>query len=325
MRVIGGKGSGPGEYERINGLALHDDGRLVMWNATTAKVDAYSPAMVLIGSWVVPGGTGFNTSGALMVDSAGNSYVRTRVGDPPPTDNPATSGRMFGITGLLRYGKDGAVRDSLRPPEIVLDAPRLVASVEGNTSMTFVPYSPQFFWTFSPLGAFVSGRNDIYAIDVTSLDGKVTRIEMEGERVAVTAAEKNDWEKVMTANMRGTDPNWKWNGAPIPDVKPYFRQISIGRDGRLWVSLSRPGEEIPVEERPERRVVDGQVFPVRTWREATVYDVFESDGRYFGRVAMPARATWRAASGDHMWAVTRDSVDLEHVTRYRIVGGETGG
>jgi hypothetical protein len=318
IRKIGGRGSGPGEYERINGLAVHDDERVVLWNATIASVTAYSPAAELLGNWIVPGGTGFNTSGSLYVDTAGNTYVRTRVGDPPPSDNMATSGRMFGITGLLRYDRSGAVRDSLRPPEIILDAPRLVASVEGNTSMTNVPFSPRFVWTVSPFGAFVSGRSDVYRVDITGFDGKVLRIEMDGERVPVNGAEKEDIETVTTANMRSTDPNWKWNGAPIPDVKPYYKAISVDRDGRVWVSLSRPGELIPVEELPEERVEDGVRFPVRKWREPSVYDVFERNGTYMGRIAMPPRATWSGARGEHVWAIVRDSLDLEHIARFTI-------
>jgi hypothetical protein len=323
IRNIGGKGTGPGEYERVNGIAVHEDGRLVMWNATNATVSAYSPDMELTGSWPVPGSASFNTSNSIMVDTEGNTYVRTRVGDPPPGDNMATSGRMFGITGLLRYATDGTVRDSLRPPDIIIDVPRLIASVEGNTSMTNVPWSPQFMWTFSPLGAFVSGRGDAYAINVTTFDGRVTRMEMEGARVPVAAAEREDNERVTTANMRQTDPNWKWNGAPIPDVKPYFKAISVGRDGRIWVSLSQPGEEIPENEMPAPRILDGREFPARKWREGTTFDVFESDGRYVGRVAMPPRTTWRAAKGEHVWAVTRDSLDLEQISRFRIAGAAT--
>jgi hypothetical protein len=319
VKVIGARGAGPGEYERVNGIAAHRDGRLVMWNAGNASVAVYSPETGYLDSWKVPGSATFNTSNAITTDTAGNTYIRTRVGDPPPSDNMAVTGRMFGITGLLRYSRDGGRLDSLRPPEVILEVPRLIASVTGSTSMSGVPFAPQFLWTFSPLGAFVSGRSDVYAIDITWLTGGVTRIEMDGERVPVHPAEKADNERVVTGNMRFTDPNWKWNGAPIPDVKPWFKQIAVGGDGRIWLSLSRPGEEIPEAELPEPRIVNDAPVPVRRWREPVVYDVFESDGSYVGRVQMPPRSTWRAARGDRVWAVTLDSLDLEHITRFRLI------
>ena len=319
VRIIGARGTGPGEYERVNGIAVHDDGRLVIWNATNAGINVYSAAMQPVDSWKVPGSANFNTSGAIMVDSAGNTYIRTRVGDPPATDNMALSGRMFGITGLLRYDSAGTVKDSLRPNEMIVEVPRLVASVENNTSMSNVPFSPQFFWTFSRHGSWVSGRSDIYAIEIASLDGKVTRIEMEAERTAVTAAEREENELVMTANMRSTDPNWKWNGAPIPEVKPYFKQITVARDGRIWVSLSQSSEQIPEAELPEPRIVNDKPVPIRKLREPVVYDVFEADGSYFGRVPLPARSRWAAANGSYVWAVTRDSLDIEQITRLSLI------
>jgi hypothetical protein len=258
-----------------------------------------------------------------MADTAGNTYVRTRVGDPPPNDDMATSGRMFGITGLLRYSPDGTVRDSLVPPDVILGAPRLIASVEGNTSMNDVPFSPRFMWTFSPMGAFVSGRSDAYVIDIRTFDGRLTRIEMEGAQVPVSAAEREENERLTTANMRQTDPSWKWNGPPIPAVKPYFNLIAVDRDGRIWVSIPSPGEEIPVAERDEpTRFGDVEIAP-RTIREPVVFDLFEGNGEYIGRVRMPPRSVWRAADGDHVWAITRDSLDLQQITRFRMTGDDS--
>ena len=43
-----------------------------------ARVNVYDAAGLPAGSWIVPGGTGFSTSNAVLVDTAGNTYVRTR-------------------------------------------------------------------------------------------------------------------------------------------------------------------------------------------------------------------------------------------------------
>ena len=229
---------------------------------------------------------------------------------------------MFGITGLVRYGPDRAIRDSLRVPEVLIDVPRLIASVEGSTSMNTVPFSPTFVWTLSPHGRFVAARTDVYAIELTTPGAAaVTRVEMDARPVQVAAAEKANLEDVTTSNMRQTDPKWRWNGPPIPDTKPYLRGLSTDYNGRIWVSLSRAGEEIPVDERAEPRVVNGVTLPVRTWREPSAYDVFAADGRYLGRVPMPPRSTWRAARGNLVWAVTRDSLDVEQITRFRVTPG----
>jgi hypothetical protein len=321
VRSIGREGQGPGEFSGSNGLRVHEDGRIALWDVGNRVLFFGSEGEPIVGT-PVPGGGRFYTSGALLHDTAGNTYIRTKVADPPAGDDLQRTGRMFGITGLLRFGPDGKVRDSLRAPEIVLDAPRLIAQRDGGTSMNMVPFSAQFIWTFSPLGHFVSARTDQYAIDLAPpAGGGMRRIVMDAERVPVTAAEKSENEAVTTAGMRMTDPTWRWNGAPIPDVKPYIRAVSVANDGRIWVSLSRPAEEIPVDERAEPRTERGITVPPRTLREPTVYDVFQPDGWYLGRVAMPRRATWRAAGGDLVWAVTRDSLDVEQITRFRVTPG----
>ena len=50
------------------------------------------------------------------------------------------------------------------------------------------------------------------------------------------------------------------------------------------------------------------------------YDVFQPDGTYLGAVNAPAdfRASINPFDGDHVWAVTRDELDVQRVVRYRI-------
>jgi len=104
-----------------------------------------------------------------------------------------------------------------------------------------------------------------------------------------------------------------------------FKSISVGNDGRIWVSVSLPAERIPDDElAPPTPPVPGSnepPIPPRRWREPVAFDVFEPDGRYLGRVALPTGATWRASRGDRLWAVTRDSLDIEQVTRFRVAPG----
>jgi hypothetical protein len=43
VRTLGRKGGGPGEYEAANGVGVHRDGRVVLWNPGNASINVYAP------------------------------------------------------------------------------------------------------------------------------------------------------------------------------------------------------------------------------------------------------------------------------------------
>ena len=100
--------------------------------------------------------------------------------------------------------------------------------------------------------------------------------------------------------------------------------------------MERPADsrnQAGVQEAAQREGTDGSGWSCRRHlRSATDpslgerirYDVFEPDGTYLGAVNAPAgfRASINPVfDGDHVWAVTRDDLDVQRVVRYRIVRG----
>ena len=75
----------------------------------------------------------------------------------------------------------------------------------------------------------------------------------------------------MIRNMRGTEPNWRWNGAPIPDQKPPYRNIYAGEDGTVWLLLSQSAFRV---EDPSHDPSDPESLP-NEWHEPVAFDVFE--------------------------------------------------
>ena len=53
--------------------------------------------------------------------------------------------------------------------------------------------------------------------------------------------------------------------------------------------------------------------------EATLFDVFESDGRFVGSVSLPPKVNPLYMRGDLVWAVAKDDNEVDFVKRYRIV------
>ena len=324
VRTLGRKGAGPGEYTQANGVAVHRDGRVVLWDAGTAHINVYGQDGAFITSWPMPGGSGFYTNSAVFVDTAGNTYARTRIGDPPK-DN-AGGGRLFGLTGMLKWDRDGKVVDSLAPPPQTVEPQQLIASKGGGTSVSSIPFSPRHLWIWSPMGYFISAQTDRYAVILSPPGEKVHRIERDAKPVALQSDERAYHEERQTVSMRMTDPAWRWSGPSMPTEKGAIASLAAADDGRIWVAVPQKGERVPEGEMPPPpsvRVgtVEAPKMPSVRWRDPLVYDVFDPSGEFLGRVAAPPKTSFRTMRGDHIWAVRRDSLDIEQVVRFRVVPG----
>jgi hypothetical protein len=325
VRNLGQKGSGPGEYERANGLAVHDDGRVALWDGSTARINIYSPAGEFVSGWALPGGTGSFTNRGLFVDTAGFTYARSRIADPPPGPAP---GIFAGPTqGLLKWTREGRITDSLASPVPPLEGGRLTASNNGAVIILGLPFAPAVAWTWSPHGYMVTANTGSYAITLHRRTGGPLRIERDVAPVAVQDEERANHEEVVTSSLRRVEPTWRWTGQAIPGTKPFFQTVRVARDGRIWVMVSQRGEPIPEADlppRPPAQSFDAPNAPPRAqlrWREPVAYDVFEPDGEFLGRVAIPRRTNIFVMRGDNLWGITRDSLDVEQITRFRVSPG----
>jgi hypothetical protein len=175
--------------------------------------------------------------------------------------------------------------------------------------------------TVSTQGGFVSGPADPYVLYFTNREGqKPVRVDRDFTPVPVSATERADQRAIVEFGLRRTDPNWSWTVQDIPASKPAYEALTVASDGRVWVKVSTPAVPIPTTELPPVR--PGQEGrPRSTTRTSTVYDVFSPDGWLLGRVGFPARVRFQTARGNEVYAVRRDSLDVEYVGRYRIIPG----
>lgn len=315
VATFGREGGGPGEYENSDGgLAVLPDGRVLLRDPGAGRILVYGPDGASLGQWPLRGG--YFTSRPIYTDTAGGVYsmIWGRRAD----------GSSY--RGLRRYGPEGEPTDSMLAPEWGHEAPTLSFSTENMVMTNHVPFSPTAGWTFSPFGYYVGGVSDRYSVTLFRTADPVLRIERRTDPVPVDPDEKADRYERATANFRRLSADWKWNGPEIPDVKPAFQRLSVAGDGRVWVQVSVPGERIPADELALSD--DPAAPPPERWREPVVWDVFEPDGTYLGPVHAPQglrTSPEPVFRGDHVWAVVTDALDVEYVTRFRIVREQGAG
>lgn len=312
VRNIGRNGGGPGEFGQVNGLTRMVDGRFLVWDATNARINVYSDTGAFLTAWRVPFTSHFGQN-MLWTGHDGRTYSWAVL-------KADTLDFTRGVRGVIVYDSIGTVIDSLPYPKWGDDPPSLIArSADGRSMTSFsFPFWPSTVAAISPAGGFVSGPGAPYLLYFTGgRAAKPIRVERITAPVPVSSTERREARQMVETGLRRLDPNWSWSGPDIPADKPAYELLKIDRDGRVWVELSTAAVPIPAAELPPVRPGEER-RPRTTTRTPTVYDVFAADGRLLGRVAFPRRVAFHNASGDAVYAVRRDSSDVEYVVRYRV-------
>jgi hypothetical protein len=309
LRRIGRQGAGPGEFNSNNGMVVLPDGRLALWDSRNGRVSFFTAAGDYQHGWVVP--TGFSTNNGLRSDHAGALYTVRPL-------TPPREGEILGRMGLIRFGAEGALADSLLPPDLPWTRVVYVATVQGNTSATSPTHAPRFLWQWHSAGYYVSVSTERYVIEV-SRPGRALRIERDAPPLPVSDDERAYDEERITFNLRQTEPGWKFSGPPIPAQKPPVAGLFTARDGRIWVRVAVPSVAIPEAERDPSQ--PNRVPPRRYRDESVTYEVFAADGRFLGRVVLPWQSTLMEADGDRLWFLDRDADGLPAIVRARVEPG----
>lgn len=310
--------------DRVRGVAVRDDGGVVVANGGDNTVRFYDAAGALVET---AGGTGGGPSelrGVTGLSRVGDRiWIRNdphgyRIYDPsgalvgsrsvplePPQDARSIRARDVFADGsvLLEAGPqrqegEGARVDSVRllrqaapgvdlAPYAVVPAARYGPGADGSDPMQ--RFGPLLFLAVSGDSLF-HGSSDDHEITVRDTAGTVLRrIRWDGERERVTASQIEG----------GTEAH------AYPERHPAFRRIVATRQGWLWVERVHPDD-------PPR----GDANPVRSG--FTTWDVFDGDARWLGTVATPPRFRVLEVGADYVAGVWKDALDAELVRVYGL-------
>jgi len=314
---IGREGEGPGEYLRPRSLAINPaDGNLYVRDGRGARIPYFTPQGEYVGQWRLFGG--WSMGSPMFFADDGTLYTPAIINAGPNTEVWDWRG------GRIAWGPEGALGDTLAEPEVDFQQWQLVAQDPGGdgTSVNNVPFSPGTHWTYSRDRKIIGGVSEEYRFEVRWPDGRVFIVERDYDPVPVAPEEALWHERAETANMRGTQPGWAWNGKQIPAHKPPFDFFTADRSGRIWVQRVGPGRRVEggVEDPLANSNLDWYRNPlwVDTWRA----DVFTCEGEFLGEVDLPTGFSFTPEpyiEGDMVIAYFEDDEGLPHITKYRLV------
>jgi len=314
IRVIGGKGSGPGEYQRANGVTVLTDGRVALWDAGSSRINIYSADGEYLDQWRPPV-TGFMTSSqSLTTLTDGRMAASALLREASHIHDP------LGRAAWFVYDAAGTLRDTLLQPIFGDPSANLPSRRAGDGNSMPVPFLPRSTTVLHPQGFVVGSPAAPYVVFLQQ-PGALRRIERVTTPWTVPDAERAQRRQQVVYYMRRNDPGWTWNGPEIPQYKPPLNGIMTTLDGALLVSVSTPSE---LFEPDPPAVAAGEVPPpVLTFRSRRTFEWFDADGTLRGRFTLPLSARLLAMRGRDAWGTVNDSLDIPYLVRWRIEPSRT--
>lgn len=303
VRSFGGEGEGPGEFRRPAAVTSLRDGRLAVAEGFPPVLHWLTLAGDYLGSTRLPGARdelGTRTAGAFgvwQVTSAGRVFVQVQVIDPGADD-----GEMPVV--LMEVDPEGEAS-----PDTI--AEWTWSAGFGDEAIRV--FEPVHTWMPRSDGMVVVSAGSPYEIQwhdpAAGLQRLVRRV-VEGAPVTDRLRQQaiEDMREGMAAG-----------GASEGMVDDMLDRVefesTVPEVLRLWVSEPDGGLWIGVHD-PDLFTIE-QKGPISGWTNAL--DVFESDGRYLGRIPLPQGFTLRVVAEDALYGVWEDELEVPFARRYRVV------
>jgi hypothetical protein len=299
----GSQGEGPGEFRRLSGLERLPGDSILAWDGALPRVSVFDSTGNLVRSFRlddppadVEGEPELSVSRVFPVGVFREGSLLARGLDLPMGENPS-SGLTTPTRAYFLYDRDGGYRNLIATYP---GAERWMRVTESTIEIRTLPF------TVNPLQVVAGDRwyfggGDRYEISVRTSDSAPARlIRRRHETRDVSEA---DEETYITERLNGVDdPDARdelrrsLQEQPFPSTFPAYANLTVSRDGHLWIqSYRRPGESPPP------------------------WSVFALDGRWLGDVQLPEDFDPMWIDDEVVAGVWEDELEVEHLRAYRLV------
>jgi hypothetical protein len=317
VRTIARGGQGPGEIGGPAGMRVLRDGRLALYDSGNRRINVYTADGERLTEWLLPGSAAsIGHREGFEADTAGNVYAKRTMISEVPGARPAP------VSVWLRLrANDGAIVDTIREPSWPPYPEPFRATNERGWRQMGMPFTPRRLLVISPHGHAVSGLPERYAFELLMAGRPVVSVRRDLAPEPVSGSAREEQRTQIETRMREVDPLWTWGGRDLPRVKPFYVDLEVDADGRIWLTRERTdAPRAPAQANAGRSGggVSSTIAPEDYVPAPTVYDVFAPAGAFIGTVEAPPGVTLFVMRGDRAWGVARDELDVEFVKRYRI-------
>jgi hypothetical protein len=302
---FGGPGGGPGELGPGALFVLRSAGDTILVpDMANRRINRYAPDGSSIGSSPLELEKGL----PMLYRNTTSGTIAQQVRPLSLPDLPATDS----MDAIVLLAPDGSVTDTL----IKFPSGGTISLGGGTPEINL--YSTEPSWDIRDDLKVLYGRNETYRIGMYSAGGLLERVITKPfERMPVTDRDKD-------AVMGSLERLWSQAGVPtelIPRLRalvgfgaffPAFATIQAGPQGTTWIQHVQRASDLSEEQLENYNIIEES--------GGSDWDVFDSEGRFLGIVTMPDRFAPRVFSGDRIYGVWRDELDVQYLMRLVING-----
>lgn len=298
LKPIGRRGAGPGEYERVIGVAMGPSGEVAVWDAAHGRISTFDSAGGY--TWSVRYHAAVE-SGRNALSWIGADTLALRIALPEAVDGGYSPKWAL---ALLRIST-GVVDTVL--PDVQNQGGVLVALDERGHHLhsMALPFAHRDWFESHRSGAVLRGDGDVFRVEYRPLSGAPPTAILgivSAERIPRDTVE-SERSRVL-ATMRFYRPGWTFASVQIPSQ---FAATTGGIDtGDSTFAIER----IVLLEHPYGNAKQRSTI-------GRLYHEFNLNGMWLGSIRMAANAYIVAATPRVLWVAVRDEYDDTQLRLYR--------
>jgi hypothetical protein len=248
IRIIGAKGSGPGEFQTMTYLAITKEGKLVVLDQTTRRTSLFDLSGRFLKS------SQWRSDYFRMIALKNSSYIVSQI-----IYSPDRQFQQLAVKEVDFDGHERLIEGNFTPPE-----PKIFRQGKYKIYTSPPVSTNSLFAGDENRSWFYHCVNNKYSIDVYDDSGKIFR-KIDRPYRPVPFTDKDAQAYRATQANSGNEYIKKAAGEmEMPKIKSIVERMVVDDEGKLWVQTNENKEEA-------KRIL-------------IAFDVFDSGGQYFAKI-----------------------------------------